>query len=253
MSASYAMTAFVQTPPSVRRAVVSNVFSQAPTVLNGAASKVARVAVKSVMDPATKSAALAFFNGVRTPASLILGVSIAALFSMTQMMKNIGTLTKREILLLRMYHAVSLLTVCLSTATVLTSTTAGTLLLLNKFDVADPAIDVYHFLKSAMGFEFVLTRWTFLTSQLLFLVSLTGRTMLEFNLLTRKRLLPAVMTLATMSGMITLMLSYVNTTLNCWPNLLSMTKEVGMVSYVRCMCLSICALYFSRYILLCCM
>ena len=248
------MTAFVQTPPSVRRLVVSNVCSNAPTVLNGAASKVARVAVKSAMDPATKSAALAFFNGVRTPASLILGSSIVALFSMPQRMENIGTLTRREILVLRIYHAVSLLTVCLSTATVLTSTTAGTFLLLRKFELADPSIDVYHFLMTAMRFEFVLTRWTFLTSQLLFLVSLTGRTLLSFNLLTRKRLLPAVMTLATMSGMITLMTSYVNTSLNCWPNLLSMTKEVGMVSYARCMCLlSICALYFSRYMLPCSM
>jgi hypothetical protein len=233
MSAAYAVTAFVQTPPSVRVAVVSNVFSHAPTVLNGAASKVARVAVKSVMNPATKSAALAFFNGIRIPSTLIFGSSIAALFSMTQKMKDLGTLTQREILLLRVYHAVSLLTMCLSVVTILTSTTAGTFLLLQKIEVADPTIDVYHFLKTALGFEFVLTRWSFLTSQLLFLVSLTGRTILEFNLLKRKRLLPAVMTLATMSGMITLMMSYVNTTLNCWPNWLSMTKEVGMVSRVR--------------------
>lgn len=250
MSAVYALTAFVQTQPSVRGAVVSNVFSHAPTVLNSAASKVARVAVKSVMDPATKSAALAFFNGVRIPATLIFGSSTVALFSMTQKMKDLGMLTRREILLLRVYHAVSLLTICLSMATILTSTTAGTFLLLQKIEVADPTIDVYHFLKTALGFEFVLTRWSFLTSQLLFLVSLTGRIMLEFDLLTRKRLLPAVITLATMSGMITLMMSYVNTTLNCWPNLLSMTKEVGMVSSVRRLRLSICALYFSRYVLL---
>jgi hypothetical protein len=254
MSGAYAvMTAFVQTPPSsVRRAVVSHVFSpHTPTGLNSvAASKVvASVAVKSAMNPATKSAALAFFNGIRVPATLIFGSSVVALFSMKEKMKDLGTLTKREILLMRVYLAVSILNVCLSAFTILTSTTAGTFLLLQKFEVANPNMDTYHFLKTVMEFEFVLTRWSFLTAQLLFLVSLTGRTMLEFELLTRRRLLPAIMTLATMGGMTTLMMSYVNTTLNCWPNWFGMTKQVGMVSCV-CVCPFAPSLFLTVYILL---
>jgi hypothetical protein len=227
MSGSLAVTAFVQAPPSLRQTIASQAVLHVPTALNAAG---ANVVMKSVMNPATKVAALAFFNGVRVPATLLAGSSLVALFSLTGKANDTSGLQNREIWLLRIYHVFSLLTFCLSMCAILISTSASTMLLLAKYEVSDPNIDVYHFLRSALNFEFVFTRWSFLTATILFVVSVTGRLLLEFDLLSEKRMLPGVCVITTMGGVVTLMLSFVNQTLICWPNLFMMTKEVGWVS-----------------------
>ena len=139
-------------------------------------------------------------------------------------------MNKTEVFVSRLYHIVSLLTACLSIGTILTSTAASTLLLLRNYELPDPTLDVYYFLRTSMDLEFSFTRWSFLTTLLLFLTSICGRILLEFDLLKRRRRLAGLMVVSAMAGTITSFLSYINSILHCWPNLLAMTKHLMYVS-----------------------
>jgi hypothetical protein len=193
-----------------------------------------------VVDPAVRAAAMSFFNGIRIPATLIAGSSIVALFSMTEKARDTSGMRTMEIVLLRLYHILSLLSFCLSMTAVLTSTSASTMLLLQKYQVVtaittttttttEPNMDVYSFLRSVMDFEFTMTRWSFLTSLFCFLSAATGRVVLEFDLWTKKRRLAGFMVFSKMTAVLSLLLSYVNTSLYGWKNLWEMGKDVAMV------------------------
>jgi hypothetical protein len=224
MTGSMALTAFVQAQPALRRAALSSVLSQAPTALGASTGM-------GVLNPATEAACISFFEGIKTPATLIAGSSLVALFTMTKDVKQTYGMSKIQIVLLRVYHVLSLLSLCLSLTSVLTSQAATTLLLLNDNHVlAKKGMDAYHFLRTSMNFEFVLTRWSFLTSIILFLCSTTFRMIIEFALFTRKRRLAGTMVVSWMAGILGSILSYANTTQNSWPNFWCMTKEVALVS-----------------------
>jgi hypothetical protein len=145
-------------------------------------------------------------------------------------------MSKMKIVILRVYHVLSLLSVCLSLTSVVTSQ-AGTALLLvneNQHVVASKSIDAYTFLRTHMHFEFIMTRWSFIMSILLFLLSTTIRMILEFGLFTRTRRLAGTMVVSSMAGFISFLLSYVNTSrVTTWPNLWCTTKEVALLLFHR--------------------
>ena len=201
-------------------------------------------------------AAINFYGSVRFPAVLIAGSSVAALFSLigpaTQQPQyhtllhgsnrnrkdthssSSSHLNRAEALVLSLYHAIALLSFCLSMTAVVTTTTASTSLLLgrNKYDPSSYS-DVYHFLRGAMTLEFVLTRWSFLVSLLLFLTGVGSRLLLELQLLKPGRQQHACTVVLTLIAFMATMVSQINCTLNCWPNLLAMTLELFQLLWRR--------------------
>jgi hypothetical protein len=215
---------------------------QQPRISTSAQGAAANAVVTTLLDPAAKAAAISFFNGIRVPATLIAGTSLAGLFTLAKDVRDTSGMTKLKIVLLRTYHVLSLFSLCLSLTSVLTSTTATTLLLLSKHQIVasvvpttraaaagNESMDVYHFLRSSMDFEFVYTRWAFLLSIVCFLSSTTVRMLLEFDLDKPKRRLAGWCVLSTMGGVISFILSYANMTQNCWPSLWAMTKDIVLV------------------------
>ena len=88
------------------------------------------------------------------------------------------------------------------------------------------AESAYHFINRELRYEFILTRWSFLTSLLSFLAGITIRALLEFNLLDEKRRKAAVVVASSMAGLFCHLLSFVNSTLISAPNLFVMTIQV---------------------------
>jgi hypothetical protein len=241
MTGSMVVSAFVNTQPIVRQAALSQALLQAPSSTAVAFYSAASTALNvHVLNPAATAACVSFFEGFKTPATLIAGSCIANLFTMTTEVKETYGMSKMKIVLLRVYHVLSLLSVCLSLTSVVTSQ-AGTALLLvneNQHVVASKSIDAYTFLRTHMNFEFIMTRWCFIMSILLFLLSTTVRMIVEFGLFTRTRRLAGTMVVSMMASVISFLLSYVNTSqVATWPNLWCMTKEVALVSLSLCLSL----------------
>lgn len=173
------------------------------------------------------SGALAFFNGIRVTSALIAGSALAALFALVKRYQQEDK-NKTDRILLRIFHACALFAYLLSVTAVISSTTANTTLLMGKFDPM--ATSVYYFLKREMEFEFVLTRWCFLSSVLNFLTAIGSRVMLEFDLMTAERRLERGILITSFTAMIAHLLSVINRSLNCWPNLMAMTIDLLRVS-----------------------
>lgn len=190
--------------------------------------------VQAVVHDCTKDA-LSFFTGIRTPSALIAGSSLAALFSMIKKYRDPNK-TKAEKVTLRLFHACALFGYLLSVTTVIVSTAASTTLLLGGFN--SKADSVYHFLKREMNFEFVLTRWCFFMGVLNFLVAMGGRVLIEFDLFAEYRKAERYVVFLALGGMIGHLISVINSSLNCWPNLFGMTLDVIQVRELAC-CVSV--------------
>jgi len=160
-----------------------------------------------------QSAATSFFDSVRTPSTLVGGQAIVALFAITNMVRDPRKLSRTEVFLLRLYHIVSLLSLCLSIITIITSTSASTMLLVgNRYDFSK-AKDVFVFLNTQMQYEFLITRWSFFSSLLLFLVGIANRALLEFQLLEEKRRVAGAFLVCSMGSLMSFLMSYINRTL----------------------------------------
>jgi len=160
-----------------------------------------------------QSSAISFFDSVRTPSTLLGGQSIAALFAISNLVQDPKKLSRTEVFLLRLYHIVSLLSLCLSLVTIITSTSASTMLLVgNRYDFSKFQ-DVFEFLNTDVQYEFLLVRWSFFSSLLLFLVGIANRALLEFRLLAKKRRVAGIFLVCSMGWLISFLLSYINRTL----------------------------------------
>jgi len=168
------------------------------------------------IDPSTKDAALGYFRVTQLPATLIAALSLIGLFALTENVNNTSELSKLHIFLLRLYHLTSLLSFCLSLLSIITSVSASTLLCVSDFSMIaskGTVIDVYHFLNSSMEFEFLFSRWSFLVSVAFFFLSTTMRMVLQFELFKySKRKLAGCGVLSTMTGFISFLIGYINTT-----------------------------------------
>ena len=181
-----------------------------------------------------------FFGGVRVPAMLIAGSSVAALFSLVgpaAQTKATSRYNRVEWIVLRLYHTMALLSFLLSMTTVVTTTTANTSLLLHSPQSfaasATTYPDVYHFLRGPLNLEFVLTRWSFFTSVLLFILGATSRLLLELQLLQPGRHWAACTVGWTVVTFLSTILSRINCTLNCWPHLGAMTLDLCHILWQR--------------------
>jgi len=182
------------------------------------------------------SAAVAFFTSIRVPSALVAGSQLGSLFSLVRLLnasnntsgddnkkRHQSQNTTRD-WLIRLYHLFSLTALVLSINAIVTATAAATKLLMGSHDgVAESA---YQFINRELRYEFILTRWSFLTSLLSFLAGITIRALLEFNLLDEKRRKAAVVVASSMAGLFCHLLSFVNSTLISAPNLFVMTLQV---------------------------
>jgi len=117
----------------------------------------------------------------------------------------------------------------LSLNTVVTATVAHTSVLHGRFDqVAETA---YMMMKREFMYEFVMTRWSFLSSMFCFLGMVLSRLMIEFDLLkvgsiggAGKNV--AMLVLCIFGALITNLMSFVNQNLWCWSSLIGMTRSV---------------------------
>lgn len=100
--------------------------------------------------------AIGFFSGIRLPATLIAGSSLATIFALVQKVKADDCKSRLEFGVLQMYHLCSIVAFCLSVTSIMMSTAAGTTLLVGKHNPI--AHDVYHFMKREFNFEFVIVR-----------------------------------------------------------------------------------------------
>lgn len=225
--ASLLLTSTDAFAPPIKRTVLAG---RAREIMTSSSSAMAMV------DPASfPSAAVGFFGGVRIPASLIAGSSVACLFALIpparqlqQDQSSFSQYTHLERFLLRTYHGIVLWTFCLSLTTIITTTTASTSLLLGHYN-SKAYTDVYHFLRGELSWEFVLTRWSFLSSLLMFCASVATRLILELDLLKPNRTSQSFWVVGTLVGFLAGIIATVNETLNCWPNLGLMTWEVIVI------------------------
>lgn len=208
--------AFVASPASPGRKLLSTVPTQSWTTLSTS------LRGAPVMD--FTNAALGFFSGVRIPSALIAGSSLGAFFSLIDLAKDSEHKTYGERILIRCYHILFLMSLALSLNVVITSTVAGTTLLLGHHDTM--ATSAYEFLNREMLFEFVSTRWSFLVSLLSFIGGVTTRALLEFDLLNKNRRRASIVLVLSMSTLLSHLLSYINGTLINWPNLGVMTLSL---------------------------
>lgn len=166
------------------------------------------------------AAAASYFVSIRVPASLVAGSSLGALFSFT---KRLDRENYFEMVVVHIYHALVLSAFCLALTTIIICTAASVTMLHGRFDpMAETA---YQLLRREFDYEFSVSRWCFLVALLCFISGVTSRIILEFDLLERhKTILVAVVSV--MVALTANMLSYINRTLYCWPNLWQMTIHV---------------------------
>jgi len=137
------------------RVAKSAFLPSSPAFLSHVAQPSSLVMSAGALKDCTSGAAL-FFDGVRTPAALVVGSALAGLFSMVQKSKSQEKLSRLEVSVLQLYRICSLYAFIMSVTTMVTATIADTALLLGRHDPM--ATDIYNFLTRELLFEFVLTR-----------------------------------------------------------------------------------------------
>lgn len=136
--------------------------------------------------------AIGFFTSIRIPAALIAGSSLGALFVMiANATRPEKEATKRNLITIFVYHTLSLLSLLLSLNVIVTATSASNTMLIQN--VNPMAKSAYEVLIREMKFEYLTTRWSFYASLLCFLKAVLFRTLLEFDLLRKERLRPALL------------------------------------------------------------
>jgi hypothetical protein len=179
------------------------------------------------------STAITYFTSIRVPAALIAGSSLAALFTLADKARlgRKGATSRRQGFVLLMYHIFALSALVLSLNVVVTATATSNFLLLGTRNPM--AASAYQFLKREVEYEFALTRVSFHTGMLSFLGCIACRALLEFDLLKKERLRPALLVTFTMSSLIFHLIGFVNQRLVCWPNLFMMTIAVFKMYFGR--------------------
>ena len=169
------------------------------------------------------SAATSWFGGIRVPATLLVGASFGQIFALAQKTQDTSNLPPLERYVLHAHNAMMLLSFLCSLSTLVISTATSVTILNNKFNHL--AASGYDLLKREFEFEFMTCRLGYLSSLLSFLIGATCRILMEYHLLRRERLEGAIAVLLVMTGTISWLFSYVNSTLFCWPHLPAMTWD----------------------------
>lgn len=173
-------------------------------------------------------AAVSYFDGIRTPAALITGSALAALFSLVGEARkgedNKHRQTQLQNNLLILYHVLALVAFLLSLNVVMTATASGHLLMLG--DVNGKATSLHQFLMREMEYDFILTSWSFFAGLFSFLGCIASRALIEFDLLKKERIRSAIFLVVTISALFFNLLSFINQHLVSHTNMATMTLDV---------------------------
>jgi hypothetical protein len=190
------------------------------------------------------SAAMQFFTSVRTPAALIAGSSLGAFFIMVKTMSDPVQKRKSNVRanVLFLYRALTLTSLLLSLNVIVVTTSASNFLLIG--DKINPmATSAYELLKREVFYEYVMTRWSFYASIICFLKAVGCRALIEFDLLKKERIRPAMLVIFSVWALIAHVLHIVNDCLYTYSNFWQMTLGMGKVSLGLCLSSSI--IFFS--------
>ena len=180
-------------------------------------------------------AAAGFFGNTRTAASLVLGTSLGALFVLSHFSRRSSNATAKtplELTLIKAYRLLAWSAYILSLNTVITCTVATNSVLHGQFDPL--ATTASNMLKREFEYEFVWVRWSMLMALLLFVVVVTLRLLLEFNLLSdAARTDTAKFVILSATALLAHLISYINDTLYHWDNVLDMTVDMMRVMVDR--------------------
>jgi len=157
------------------------------------------------------SAAGDYFGGVRTPASLVVSASIGALFTGVTKPTELAKRNRIERLSIRLYNVSMMVSFMLSLCAIVTETAAGVVVLHENFDPM--AKSAYDLLNREFAFEFLTVRLSYLLSLLTFVVGVTCRALLEFELLKKGNQDTALALSFSMGAMVMYLWSYINRTL----------------------------------------
>lgn len=149
------------------------------------------------------------FAGIRTPASLVAGSSLGALFTTTKIYQHRRSRTDQ--FLIRLYHAFILSSFTLAFSVIVISTLVHISLLNGDFDPM--ATSAYQMLRREFDYEFLVTRWSLMIALICFISGVTIRAFLEFDLLSSARRNHAFALGCIMLSLLSNMMSYMNTTL----------------------------------------
>jgi hypothetical protein len=170
--------------------------------------------------------AVQFFTSIRTPAALIAGSSLGAFFIMVKQMQDPEQgKSKFRVVVLLMYHILSLSSLLLSLNVIVISTSASNTLLIADYNPM--ATSAYEFLTREIKYEYITTRWCFYASIICFLKAIACRALLEFDLLRKQRIRSAMLVVFTMTAFIAHVLHIVNDCLYTYGSFWIMT--VGVV------------------------
>lgn len=186
-------------------------------------------------------AAMKFFTSIRIPSALIAGSSLGALFIMVKAVNSRAEQEKESRLrksLLFVYHALSLTSLLLSLNVIVVATSAFNTLLIGNLDPM--ATSPYEFLRREFFYEYVMTRWSFFTAIICFTKAVGCRALLEFDLLRKERIRPAMLVIFSMTALVAHIFHIVNDVLYTYPNFWLMTigllkvRTKARVSCVTC-------------------
>jgi hypothetical protein len=172
-----------------------------------------------------------YFVRIRTPASMLAGSSLAAFFACSKF--DSDNQTKCERLVAKSYMAFALFTFALSFAAIVVST-GGSISVIHG-DFNPKAETAYALLMREFEYEFTLTRWTYSMSLLSFLIAVTHRAVLEFNLTETRCKNKRMALLCFMLALISYLISYMNQHLYSWKNLLHMTLYMLQMTARQCL------------------
>jgi len=172
------------------------------------------------------------YDNIRTPAALIAGSAFAAVFVLADRTKADESMKRSRIEnnCLLLYMICSLVALLLSLNVVITATATGNMIMFGSAPHGKQSMmaeSVFDLLVRDFEYEYLLTRWSFFTSVFSFLGCITSRCLLEFNLLSKKRMLSALLVLALNGSLGLHLLSFVNHRLTNCPNMFAMTAQVA--------------------------
>ena len=182
-------------------------------------SKVAEVVLKDF-----SGAASSFFGNVRVPGSIVMGSSLGALFALGKFSSSSNReRLPIEFLLIKVYRILSWISFFLSLNVVVASTVSWTKALRGDFD---PMAESGHaFLQREFTFEYTMVQWSLLHALLLFIIIVTIRLLLEFELLVDPdRQDTGKFVILSSLGLFAHLVTFIESTLNT--SLLSMTMEL---------------------------
>ena len=163
-----------------------------------------------------------YFVRIRTPAAFLAGSSLGAFFTFSKFGHDNRTAIER--LVVKSYLCFVLCSFLLSFATIVISTGASITVLYGDFD--GNAKTPYALLIREFEYEFTITRWAYSMALLCFLVAVTHRAVLEFDLTKKHRKNQRMALICTMTALISHLFSYINQHLFSWRSLFHMTLYV---------------------------